>query len=432
MTTNTRVAAVSGGKVGMSLIESLAGTVLTRCDALAACTCEAGSIHRAFLSPAMADCNTMTAEWMEAAGMRVNLDEAGNLRGVYDGDHAKAPRLIIGSHLDTVPSAGRYDGVLGVMLGIALVESLDGRRLPFAIEVIGFSDEEGVRFGFPFIGSRATVGMLDATHLELLDAHGVSLGAALDAFRRLHANAISAELAPRSSAYLEFHIEQGPVLDKAQQSLAAVTAIIGQSRATLTFRGEAGHAGTTPMALRHDAMMAAAEWMLMVESTARATPNMVATTGRVECAPGATNIIPGSVTCSLDLRTANDTLRETTFREMLETAAMTGARRGVRVRQTIEVEQASVSLYQSLTDLAQHCIASAGVPSIAMVSGAGHDAMILAPHLPTAMIFLRSPGGISHNPAEAVLAEDVGKALQAGRQFLAEFPDWLKENGVEL
>lgn len=431
-TINTDADTFTGAGSDAGFLKDLADRVLRRCDVLSTCSDVTGSIKRTFLSPAMARSNGLTAEWMEAAGMEVSFDEAANLRGIYPGASADAPRLIIGSHLDTVPDAGKYDGVLGVMIGLALVESLEGRPCPFSIEVIGFSDEEGTRFGVPFIGSRATVGTLDHTMLESADAAGMTLSAALDDFHRSHSNAVSARLSPSSRAYLEFHIEQGPILDDAREGLSAVNAIFGQSRATLTFNGQAGHAGTTPMELRYDAMMAAAEWMLHVESIAKSTLGIVATMGRVQCEPGATNIIPGRVRCSLDLRALDDALRVQSLVEILDAAQGIGAGRGVIVEHTVEVEQATVPLNASLTRLAQRCAANAGGTSGSMCSGAGHDAMIIAPHLPAAMIFLRSPAGVSHNPAETVIPEDVAAAVSAGMQLLAEFPKWLEENEAGL
>lgn len=431
-TSNTAVASNNSAVSDAQLIERLTRSLLARCDALATCSCEAGTIDRSFLSPAMARCNAVAADWMEAAGMSVCLDKGGNLRGVYEGNTVEAPRLIIGSHLDTVRAAGKYDGVLGVMMGIALVESLHGEKLSFAIEVIGFSDEEGVRFGLPFIGSREVVGTLREIDRALLDAEGVSLGVALDTFCQAHSDAVLAALSPSSRAYLEFHIEQGPILDDARQSLSAVKAITGQCRATLTFLGQAAHAGTTPMPLRRDAMMGAAEWMLAVESIAKTTPSLVATTGRVQCEPGGTNIVPGEVRCSLDLRTPDDDVRQQCLLRILDEAEAICEHRGLTVRYTIDMDQATVPLDQSLTQLTQHCVSVAGGQQTLMVSGAGHDAMIIAPHLPAAMIFLRSPGGISHNPMETVRSEDVADALRAGMRFLTDFPEWLKATGVRL
>ena len=217
-----------------SSVESqLAETVLSRCAALGACTDQDGTIQRTFLSPAMERCHQLVEEWMKSAGMLVSVDQAGNLRGVYESAQPDAPRLLLGSHLDTVPDAGKYDGILGVMLGITLVDSLQGKRMPFAIEVIGFSDEEGVRYGLPFIGSLAVTGRLSLSHKVLLDTRGITLDAALDTFAATHPRVIPARLHPCSSAYLEFHIEQGPVLEASNQALGVVEAIAGQSRANL-------------------------------------------------------------------------------------------------------------------------------------------------------------------------------------------------------
>ena len=323
--------------------------------------------------------------------MQVAIDSVGNLRGVYEGEAAETTRLILASHLDTVPNAGKYDGILGVLLAISLIESLQGKRLPFAIEVIGFSDEEGVRYGLPFIGSRGLTGGLAPAHLQLQDVDGVSLAAALDTLAHSHASAIPAKLHPSSRAYLEFHIEQGPCAGREAPGARVVEAIAGQSRATLTFRGRAGHAGTTPMALRRDAMTAAAEWILFVESTALATPGMVASTGRVICEPGAGNIIPGFVRCSLDLRSADDDLRHTSVQLILDAARTIAERRKVEVSHTMDAEQATVFLQPSLTLLTQQAVEQTQGEASRMVSGAGHDAMILAPHLPTAMIFSAAP-----------------------------------------
>ena len=412
-----------------TLAKQLAETVLMRCDTLAACTDHDGIILRTFLSPAMERCNALVSSWMEDAGMHATLDTAGNLHGLYEGEQPDAPRLLIASHLDTVPAAGKYDGILGVMLGLSLVESLQGRRMPFAIEVIGFSDEEGVRYGFPFIGSRALTGELEQSHLHALDADGIALSTALASFTAAHREAIPAKLPPLSSAYLEFHIEQGPVLDAANQALGVVHAIAGQSRATLTFQGRAGHAGTTPMHLRQDAMTAAAEWMLAVEVTARSMPGLVASTGRVTCEPGAVNIIPGLVRCSLDARSADDALRRKALQSILDAAQAIADRRKIQVSHTSDADQPTVLLDPALTRLAQHAVQQTQPATTTMVSGAGHDAMILAPHLPSAMIFLRSPGGTSHHPEEAVLPSDVAASLQAGMHFLQHFTHWIESEG---
>ena len=402
-------------------LRAVAATTLAHCDAVAGCTDEPGQITRTFLSPAMERCNRLVQEWMGSAGMAVNVDLVGNLRGYYAASSEPAPRLIIGSHLDTVPNAGRYDGVLGVMLGIGLVEALAGRRYGFGIEVIGFSDEEGVRYGLPFIGSRAATGTLLAPHLARRDPKGVAMYAALDAFHTAHPDATDAALDPSARGYLEFHIEQGPVLEDAGQPLGVVEAIAGQSRATITFRGRAGHAGTTPMFLRRDALAAAAEWLTAVESAAASMPGLVATTGRISCEPDAANVIPGIVRCSLDVRHADDAIRRAAMEDFLRTAEGIGRRREIEIEHILEYDQAAVRLDRSLVALADKSVSEGGLSPRHMTSGAGHDAMILAARVPSVMIFLRSPGGISHHPDEAVYAEDVAAALRAGVRFLEGF-----------
>ena len=411
----------AGTAMSQTSFDALAATTMARCDVLARCTDEPGRITRTFLSPAMEACNQEVKQWMQRAGMAVKVDRAGNLRGYYAAASEPAPRLLIGSHLDTVPNAGRYDGVLGVILGIALIEALARRRCDFGIEVIAFSDEEGVRYGFPFIGSRAVTGTLLAPHLARRDAEGVAMYAALDAFHASHPYVIDAVLDPHARAYLEFHIEQGPVLAHAGLPLGVVETIAGQSRPTVTFRGHAGHAGTTPMFLRHDALAAAAEWLTAVESAAASMPGVVATTGRISCQPDAANVIPGLVRCSLDVRHADDAIRRAAGENFLRIAEAIGNRREIEVDHVLEYEQSAVRLDSALVALADNAVSAAGVSPRHMTSGAGHDAMILAPHLPSVMIFLRSPGGVSHHPDEAVYATDVSLALRAGMRFLERF-----------
>ena len=405
-------------------IQQLASSVLQRCDTLATYSEQQGSILRTFLSPAMEQCNDQVRNWMEAAGMQVSRDTAGNLRGLLTAAEADAPTVIFASHLDTVPDAGKYDGILGVLLALALVEGVNKQPLAFSVEVIGFSDEEGVRYGLPFIGSRAVTGTLQPEHLRLLDANGISLSSALQGFHTQRPESSVARLLPGSAACVEFHIEQGPVLENAAVPLAVVEAIAGQSRATITFQGRAGHAGTTPMSLRRDALTAAAEWLLAVENVAAATSNIVATCGRIVCEPGAPNIIPGVVRCTLDLRSSNDEVRLEMLKDMLASASEIAVRRRLNMSHTLDFEQPSVTLDSSLSAMLAGCINSSDRLATSIVSGAGHDSMILAPHLPTAMIFLRSPGGISHHPDEAVVPGDVVAALRAGLCFLKKFPQW--------
>ncbi len=246
---------------------------------------------------------------MRSAGLDVRVDAVGNIRGFYRGTEESRPRFLIGSHIDTVPDAGAFDGVLGVAIGIELVQRLQGRKLPFGIEVIAFSEEEGVRFGVPFIGSRALVGTVDHELLNMKDSSGITLEQAIRDFGLDPDEIARARLDANVAGYMEFHIEQGPVLESLDAPIGVVEAIAGQSRMKFTFEGAANHAGTTPMHLRRDALAAAAEWIVSVEQEARSVPGLVATVGRIEATPGAGNVIAGRVVCSLDIRHANDAVR---------------------------------------------------------------------------------------------------------------------------
>jgi allantoate deiminase len=387
--------------------------VIGRCRLIAESTEEPGFTTRTFLSEPMHAVHAHLRAWMEQAGMSVAIDHAGNIRGLYPANCSDAPRLFIGSHLDTVPRGGAFDGILGVVLGVALVEMLQGRRLPFAIEVIGFSEEEGVRFGVPFIGSRALIGDIDG---QLLTTTADAIAAfGLDPNRIGEARASNDAL-----GYLEFHIEQGPVLESLNLPLGVVEAISGQSRLDVLFEGKANHAGTTPMNLRQDALAGAAEWITTVEREARAVPGAVATVGRVNVSPGAGNVIPATAAASLDVRHTSDAVRHHLVNRLLQGAQQIAASRCLKISWEQRLDQAAVAMDPALTQLLERALAATGRPVHRMASGAGHDAMIVARRMPTAMLFLRSPGGISHHPDETVLADDVAAALDVGMRFLEE------------
>jgi allantoate deiminase len=399
---------------------TLAGEVISRCRKLASFSEDTGGTRRTFLSPPMRDCHREVSSWMKTVGMTVCIDAVGNLRGVYPAMSTGAPRILMGSHLDTVPNAGAFDGILGVVLAVALVKPLDGRKLPFAIEVIGFSEEEGVRFGVPFIGSRALVGRVDEELLGRKDANGLSIRRAIQDFG-LNPNDISkATLSDDVLGYVEFHIEQGPVLESLGRPLGVVAAIVGQNRLEFTFSGQANHAGTTPMNLRHDALAAAAEWIVAVENLAKQTPGIVATVGFVEAKPGATNVIAGEARATLDIRHASDHARAEALDELIRQAESIAARRGVTVKWRTLLSQNAVAMDPFLTEQISRAVQMAGCTPHRMASGAGHDAMILAEKIPAAMIFLRTPGGISHDPAESVHLDDVAKALECGHHLLTQ------------
>ena len=410
-------------------ITTRAAEVIQRCLKLASFSEDPGSTRRTFLSAPMHKCHQEIVRWMKPLGAQMRIDAAGNLRGVYPAAQLNAPRLLIGSHLDTVPNAGAYDGILGVVLAVALLEELGGRRLPFAIEVVGFSEEEGVRFGTPFIGSRALVGRLDAELLGVVDAHGVPVRKAIEDFG-LNPNEISqAELQGNAIGYLEFHIEQGPVLERLNLPLAAVEGIAGQSRLEFTFQGHANHAGTTPMHLRRDAIAGAAEWIGLVERSALEVPGLVATVGKIEAKPGATNVIAGEVHLTLDVRHISDETRTSAADDFTRRAQEIAAHRGLKVRESLTLSQPAVAMDPILVGEIEQAISKTGCTPHRMVSGAGHDAMILAERVPSAMIFLRTPGGISHDPAESVAQNDVEKAIVCGLHLLdqlASSPEFYK------
>ncbi len=403
-----------------SSFSKLAEEVIARCRRVATFSEDTGGTRRTFLSQPMRDCHREVSSWMKTLGMNVSVDAVGNLRGFYPAAAPGAPRILIGSHLDTVPNAGAFDGILGVVLAVGLVKLLEGMQLPFGIEVLGFSEEEGVRFGVPFIGSRALVGRVDEELLGRKDAHGISVRKAIQDFG-LNPNEISkAALSGDVLAYLEFHIEQGPVLESLGWPLGVVEAIVGQNRLEFTFSGQSNHAGTTPMNLRHDALAAAAEWIVAVENLARHTAGIVATIGFVEAKPGAMNVIAGEARATLDIRHASDGARTEALDELIRLAESIAARRGVVAKWRTLLSQHAVAMDPFLTEQIDLAVQKAGCEPHRMASGAGHDAMILAEKIPVAMIFLRTPGGISHDPAESVHLDDVAKALECGNHLLAQ------------
>ena len=365
----------------------------------------------------MHDVHRVLREWMTALGMDSFVDSIGNLRGVLRA--ANPQRLVIASHLDTVPNAGAYDGILGVVLALALIEaSLESAPPPFGIEVIGFSEEEGVRFGLPFLGSTAFTGGFPPELLDHPGKDGTTIGQAIRDFGLDPSKLSNAVFHPETRAYLEFHIEQGPVLEKLDLPLAAVEGIAGQSRFHIQITGQANHAGTTPMDLRKDALAAAAHWICAVEHYARSTTGLVATVGRLQVKPGAGNVVPGEVEASLDVRHLNDSIRNEAVHALLDSAQQIAAARGLTFDAQPLLDQPAVLCAPDLTSSLRRSLRAAGYNDHVMSSGAGHDAMIVAPHIPTTMLFLRSPGGISHHPSESVLVSDVAAALETGLCFL--------------
>ena len=377
---------------------------------------------RRFLTSAHEEALDTLAFWMQQAGMSARRDAAGNLVGRYEGEAPGAPALLIGSHIDSVRNGGRYDGALGVMLGIDVVEALSnaGRRLPFAVEVIAFGDEEGSRFPASMVCSRAVAGTVDPRVMEMADAEGVSLARAFADFGLDPTRLEEAARKPGEVlAFLEAHIEQGPVLEAEGLALGVVTAIAAQKRLMVRFTGMAGHAGTTPMSLRKDPGPAAAEAILALERICSgAKDGLVGTVGRISALPGAFNVIPGAVEFSMDVRSEVAATRDAAVAAVTAEIEAIAARRGLTVSVTLMQDLAASPCDPDLTALLEEAVAATGQAARRLPSGAGHDAMVIADLCPTAMLFIRCEGGISHNPREAVTEADCALAAQAMLGFV--------------
>jgi allantoate deiminase len=440
---------------------------VARCDELGAAPYSdlPDALYRGYLTPAHRAAIDRVGAWMAEAGMQVRIDPAANLIGRYEASTLDAPALIVGSHIDSVRDGGKYDGPLGVMLGIECVAALQGRSLPFAIEIIAFGDEEGSRFPAAMLTSRAVAGTLDAAALDMVDAQGISVADALAEMDLNVATYLTAARAPGTTlAYLEAHIEQGPLLEAEALAVGTVTGIAAQLRYEIRVAGTAGHAGTTSMPLRRDALAAAAEMILAVETIARAAASdLVATVGRIEVSPGAANVIPGSVTFTLDVRAGDAARRDEAAADILsairdiagnkpshpslfpregggpglQTIALVApgppTSRGNKHEAEQEVRVVGRNLDVTITlihdlpaspcdpalmDLMDAATTAAGHPVRRLVSGAGHDAMVMAALCPTAMLFIRCRGGVSHNPAEHVDPADAEIALRAMSGFI--------------
>lgn len=397
---------------------------VARCDALGVAPYSdmEGGLYRAYLTPAHDAALTALTGWMSEAGMTARRDAAANLIGRYEGSDPYAPALLIGSHIDSVRDAGCYDGPLGIMLGIEAVDALHraGKRMPFPIEVIAFGDEEGSRFPAAMLTSRAVAGTLAPAALDVIDGDGVALAEALAAFGHSADDYLAARRAPGATlAYLEAHIEQGPVLEAQGLAVGTVTGIAAQLRLSATVTGQANHAGTTTMALRRDAMTGAAEMMLAIETIARQdASDLVATVGRVEARPGAANVIPGEVRFTIDVRSGDVARRDRAAQAILVALEGIASARGLTLGMEQVHDLPASPCDPALMTMMDDALVAAGQPPFRLVSGAGHDAMVMASLCPTAMLFIRCRGGISHNPAEQVEPADVEIAHQTMLGFI--------------
>jgi len=399
-------------------IIAAAERVMSRCDSLAACSEVPEQLTRRYLSGAMRAAHERVALWMAETGLSPRVDNAGNLIGRRRAVGAQQA-FLIGSHLDTVANAGRYDGTLGVLIGVAVAELTHGTKLPFHFDVVAFSEEEGFRFALPFLGSSALLGEFQPSWLERIDADGQTMREVITEFG-LQPDLISAAAYRPEEvlAYLEPHLEQGPVLANHGAAVGAVTAIVGQSRLLLHFIGRAGHAGTTPMDDRHDALCAAARFISASREIALATDGLRATVGKMQVVPNVANVIPAGVELALDVRHADDAVRHRAVDELLTIAAHVAREYGCLLELEERSEHPAVAMDPHLTQLLTSAIIECGQPPAALPSGAGHDAMIIARRFPTAMLFVRHPGAISHHPDEAVDRDDVAIAIEVAYRFV--------------
>ncbi len=405
-------------------IPAFGAAVMERLDRLAGFTEEPGKLIRRYLTPAHRQAAEQVRDWMVQASMAAHIDAAGNVVGRYEAAAAGAPALVLGSHIDTVADAGKYDGNLGVVAAIACVGALKdaGIRLPCALEVAAFGDEEGVRFPVALTGSRTMAGRLAPDVLGAMDADGITLEQALRDFGGDPATLPAAARRKEDVlAYAELHIEQGPVLEAEGLPVGIVTAINGATRYAVTVTGQAGHAGTVPMALRRDALAAAAEMVLTVEALAAGTPDLLATVGALSVAPGVANVIPGSVRFTIDLRSPVDGVRHNAERALFDRVRAIAASRSVAAGIEKTHEAPAVACAPDLIALFEGGVEAAGIRPFRLPSGAGHDGQAMTALCPIAMLFVRCAGGISHNPAESISAEDADIAVRIFYDFVLRF-----------
>jgi allantoate deiminase len=408
---------------GAQAIESAQRT-LARADVLAALTEEPGRITRAYGTPSLVRAVAAVSEWMEGAGMTVRTDAVGNAISRWEPAGESAGTLVLGSHVDSVRNAGRYDGPLGVLVAIAAVEALRERgvELPFAVEVVAFVDEEGLRYVTSYLGSRVYVGLFDAAELDELDADGVPLR---DAVRQQGGDPDGIADAGRASddllGYVEVHIEQGPVLQAEGLPLGVVTSIAGQSRGLVRFVGRAGHAGTVPMHLRQDALCGASELVLAIERLAQERDGLIGTVGQISARPSAGNVIPGDATVSFDVRHQDDAQRRQAVADLRALAEQICERRKLALDWQTLQEHPAVPCAERLAGGLGAAIEQTGGTLHAMPSGAGHDAVSMAELTDVAMLFVRCKDGISHHHDESVQEDDVAAAIDVTATFLERF-----------
>jgi allantoate deiminase len=403
---------------------SLGNEIVERINELGKISETPEQLTRIFLTKEHRAAADLILGWMRDAGMRAHLDAIGNVCGRYEGERPGLPCLMLGSHYDTVRDAGKWDGPLGLVTAISCAVDLNkrGKRLPFAVEVVGFADEEGIRFASTLLGSRAVAGTFDESVLGVRDKAGVSMREALSQFG-LDPEHIGAAARARSEllAYIELHIEQGPVLEAEHLPVGVVTAISGATRLAVMLAGMAGHAGTVPMALRRDALAGAAECIVAIEEFCRTDEGLVGTVGYINAMPGATNVIPGRVSFTIDMRAASDAHRKMAVTDIVRQIEKIARRRELALQIDVTHENRTVPCAPWLRRQVADAIAAEGFRVFELPSGAGHDGMAMIDIADVAMVFVRCRGGVSHHPDEHVDAADADAGARVLLRLIENF-----------
>ena len=390
-----------------------------RLDQLATVTDEKGTITRTFLSSGMEHANHIVAAWMREAGLETSEDSVGNLLG--RNPSSASPIFLLGSHLDTVRNAGRFDGALGVILGIEAVEILRSAKvtLPFSLAVAGFADEEGVRFQNAYIGSKAFCGLLTSQDLVKVDREGQTMLEVIEQWCG-HKFSLPGPKFRRDelAGYLEVHMEQGPVLESEGLALGVVSAIAGQLRCLLTWTGKASHAGTTPVGLRRDALAGAAEFIRSLDKASDKFPGLMASVGRLTVEPNVSNVVPARVIHTLDARHQSDSILDEAGKWIERRANEIAKSLRLDFRWEVFLAASARNCDELLSRRLLDAVTKVTGTSRILPSGAGHDAAILSPLYPAAVLFVRCRDGLSHHPDEFVSEEDIKMALQATIEFL--------------
>ncbi|RKR83811.1 allantoate deiminase [Mucilaginibacter gracilis] len=408
----------------MTNYTSRAEKILLRINQLAAISEDEDGITRTFGTDKFMFGVALVAQWMMEARLPGRVDNIGNVRAFLKSDNPDAKTFVIASHIDTVVNAGKFDGPLGVLVGLDIVEHLiaSKTKLPFNIELIAFSDEEGVRYHTTYLGSKVVAGSFDDGLLSKTDKGGITLNSVIELIGG------KAQLLPGDAiepqnwlGYFEIHIEQGPVLYENNIPVAIVTAIAGQKRVEITFTGMAGHAGTVPMDMRADALCAAADFVLALEKFALENKNsLVATVGKLDVVNSASNVIPGKVICSLDLRSADERQLIIAYQTVKDLCQLIADKRKITLNWNLIQETQPVTCDEGLSKLLEKAISASNIETVKLVSGAGHDAVPISQVSPVSMLFVRCYKGISHNPLENAELKDIAAAIEVSDKFLEE------------